>query len=39
VVFVEEKQIDEIKSRLEKLSRIELEYFRSWLMNHYPIWG
>jgi hypothetical protein len=31
------EQIDEIEKRLETLPRIELEYFRNWLMNHYPI--
>jgi len=34
-----EEQLDEIESKLKKLSRIELEYFRDWLMNHYDIFG
>jgi len=33
------EQLDEIESKLKKLSRIELEYFRDWLMDHYPIMG
>jgi hypothetical protein len=33
------EQLDEIESKLKTLSRIELEYFRDWLMDHYPIMG
>jgi hypothetical protein len=34
-----EQKLDDIESKLKKLSRIELEYFRNWLMNHYPIYA
>jgi hypothetical protein len=36
---MERNQLNEIEKRLEKLTRIELEYFRNWLMDHYPILG
>jgi hypothetical protein len=36
---MEKSQLNEIEKRLNKLTRIELEYFRNWLMEHYPILG
>ena len=37
--IMEQEKLNEVEKRLEKLTRIELEYFRDWLMNHYPIYG
>jgi len=39
ITAAEEAQLDDIANRLEELTRIELEYFRDWLMNHYPIFA
>ena len=36
---MDKEQIDEIEIKMKKLSRIELEYFRDWLMDHYDILG
>jgi len=36
---MDQEQIINIEDKLKKLSRIELEYFRNWLMEHYPIYA
>ena len=36
---MKKNQLEEIEAKLKTLSRIELAYFRDWLINHYPILG
>ena len=37
-MFMEQEKKDEIKRKLEKITRIERRYFMDWLMDNYPIY-